>query len=179
VTQSGRPPRISLLRWQFDGAWALLELHLGALTDEDHLWEPAGGCWSVRDRGDGTWLADWQEPEPDPAPPASIGWLTWHVGWWWTGALAAAQGSRPKNPGEVPWPGSAALTAQWLRDLRSDWIDVLDRLTEPDLDAPASFPWRNRGDRTVAHMAGWVNIELMKNAAEIGQLRRLRTASTA
>ena len=30
---------------------------------------------------------------------------------------------------------------------------------------------------TVAHMLAWVNAELMKNVAEIGQLRLLRAAS--
>ncbi len=30
---------------------------------------------------------------------------------------------------------------------------------------------------TVAHMVGWINAELMKNAAEIGQLRLVRAAS--
>ncbi|MQA87586.1 MAG: DinB family protein [Streptosporangiales bacterium] len=172
-------PLISLLRWQFDLTWSLFDFHLGALTDEDYLWEPAAGCWTVRESGDGTWLADWEEPEPDPAPPATIGWLTWHIGWWWTAALAAAGGTTPKAPGEVAWPGNAAAAARWLGALRADWIEVLDRLTEDDLGAPASFPWENRQDRTFAHMAGWVNAELMKNAAEVGQLRLLLTASTA
>ncbi|MFD5696684.1 hypothetical protein [Streptomyces lasiicapitis] len=45
-----------------------------------------------------------------------------------------------------------------------DWAD-----TEPD---PVPVP-------TVAHTAAWVNAELMKNAAEIGQLRLLRAASAA
>lgn len=54
---------------------------------------------------------------------------------------------------------------------------MLDRLTDADLDAIAPFPWRNDPEHTVAHMAGWVNSELMKNVAEIGQLRLLRAAS--
>jgi hypothetical protein len=32
------------LRRQFDLAWSLLDLHLRALTDDDHLWEPAPSC---------------------------------------------------------------------------------------------------------------------------------------
>ncbi|GAA3762778.1 hypothetical protein HDA32_005876 [Spinactinospora alkalitolerans] len=64
-----------------------------------------------------------------------------------------------------------------LRGLRVEWIAVLDRLTDADLDAIAPFPWRGDPEMTVAHMVGWVNSELMKNAAEIGRLRLLRTAS--
>ena len=67
----------------------------------------------------------------------------------------------------------------WLRDLRREWIEVLDRTTDTDLDAVAPFPWHNgESGRSVAHMLGWVNAELMKNAAEIGQLRMMRAAGT-
>jgi len=59
-----------------------------------------------------------------------------------------------------------------------DWLVVLERLTDSDLDVTAPFPWQNKHDRTVGHMVGWVNSELMKNTAEIGQLRLLRAAST-
>ena len=51
-----------------------------------------------------------------------------------------------------------------------DWLTVLDRLTDADLDRTASFPWQNNPERTLAHTASWVNSELMKNTAEIGQL---------
>ena len=55
--------------------------------------------------------------------------------------------------------------------------NTLNQLTDADLDVTAPFPWQNDPERTVAHMVGWVNSELMKNAAEIGQLRLLRAAS--
>ncbi|MEU9759477.1 hypothetical protein [Streptomyces sp. NPDC047985] len=42
--------------------------------------------------------------------------------------------------------------------------------------ATAPFPWQNDPRHTVAHMVAWVNAELMKNAAEIGQLRLQRVA---
>ncbi|MDQ1499445.1 MAG: hypothetical protein QOI86_2785, partial [Actinomycetota bacterium] len=32
------------LRWQFDLAWSLLELHLNRLEPGDFLWQPAPGC---------------------------------------------------------------------------------------------------------------------------------------
>lgn len=54
---------------------------------------------------------------------------------------------------------------------------MLDRLTDADLDATAPFPWQGDPGYTVAHMVGWVNAELMKNAAGFGQLRLLRAAS--
>jgi DinB superfamily len=170
---------MTVLRWQFDLAWSLLDGHLDALRDEDYLWEPADTCWTVREVAAGFWLPDWADPEPEPAPAATIGWLTWHIGWWWTETLARAAGDLPPARSEIDWPGSASSTAVWLRGLRERWIDVLDRLAEVELDAVAPYPWQDRQDRTVAHMIGWVNAELMKNAAEVGQLRFLRIARNA
>ncbi len=165
----------TILRWQHDLTWSLLDLHLAALHDEDCFWEPAAGCWTVREVG-GVWLPDWVEPEPDPPPVATIGWLTWHVGWWWGEALARTAGQPPPPRAEVTWPGSAAGAVAWLRGLRARWVEVLDRLTDTDLDAVAPYPWQDRPDRTLAHLVAWLNAELMKNAAEIGQLRLQRLA---
>ena len=171
-------PRVAVLRWQFELVWSLLDLHLNQLDDEDFLWRPAECCRTVRPDSEGRWLPDWEEPEPDPAPTVTIGWLSWHVGWWWTVALDHATGRPPRTREEISWPGDAERTIAWLRALRADWLAVLDRLTESDLDAVASYPWRDNPDRTVGHMVSWVNAELMKNTAEIGQLRLLRVAVT-
>lgn len=169
--------RGELLRWQFDLTWSLLELHLEQLTPADFLWEPAARCWTVRSDVDGVWVPDWREPEPEPAPIPTIGWVSWHIGWWWTVTMDHAQGRSPRDRSEIGWPGEGSATIGWLRGLRTDWLAVVDRLTEADLDATAPFPWPSNPERTVAHMVGWVNSELMKNTAEIGQLRLLRAAS--
>lgn len=63
----------------------------------------------------------------------------------------------------------------WLRGLCGDWRAVLEQLTDAELDVRAPFPWQDC-EHTVAHMLGWVNAELMKSGAEIGQLRMLRAA---
>ncbi|GAA1257624.1 hypothetical protein GCM10009609_20830 [Pseudonocardia aurantiaca] len=99
------------------------------------------------------------------------------VGWWWSVTLDHLQGRTPRERTEIGWPGTAEAAVGWLRDLRAEWVAVLDRLTGPDLDAPAPFPWPADSGLTVAHTVAWVNAELMKNATEIGQLRLLRAAS--
>lgn len=38
----------TLLRWQFDLVWSLLEGHLATLTEDDVQWEPVPGLWTVR-----------------------------------------------------------------------------------------------------------------------------------
>lgn len=169
--------RRDLLRWQFDLTWSLLDYHLERLRPEDFLWEPAPLCWTMRPGADGVWVPDWADAEPDPVPVPTLGWVSWHMGWWWSVALDHAEGRAPRDRGEIRWPGAERATIDWLRGLRTEWLAVLERLTDADLDATAPFPWQNNPELTVAHMVGWVNAELMKNVAEIGQLRLLRAAS--
>ncbi|MEV4065634.1 DinB family protein [Nonomuraea dietziae] len=171
--------RRDLLRWQFDLTWSLFELHLEQLKPEDFLWEPAPHHWTVRPGGEGAWLPDWDEAELDPVPIPTVGWLSWHIGWWWSVTIDHARGRTPRERVEITWPGDGEAAVAWLRGLREEWLAVLDRLSDTDLDAVAPFPWPADSGMTVAHMLAWVNAELMKNAAEIGQLRLVRAASAA
>ncbi|GAA2204486.1 DinB family protein [Nonomuraea monospora] len=168
--------RCALLRWQFDLTWSLFEYHLERLEEDDFRWEPAPHCWTVRRDPAGRWEPDWADSEPDPVPVPTIAWLSWHVGWWLSVTTDHAQGRTPRDRTEVTWPGDGERTVAWLRGLREEWLTVLDRLTDADLDAAAPFPWPRDGGHTVAHMVAWVNAELMKNVTEIGQLRLLRAA---
>lgn len=169
--------RRDLLRWQFDLTWSLFEYHLERLEPEDFLWEPAADHWTVRPGADGTWVPDWADAEPDPVPVPTIGWVSWHIGWWWSVTIDHARGRALRERTDVVWPGDAQAAIEWLRGLRDDWISVLDALTSDDLDAQARFPQQDDPQYTVAHMVAWVNSELMKNVSEIGQLRMIRAAS--
>ncbi|OEV03181.1 DinB family protein [Streptomyces oceani] len=166
----------ALSRWQFEFTWSLFEYHLERLSPEDFLWEPAALCWTMRPEEAGRWLPDWAETEPDPVPVPTIGWVSWHIGWWWSVTLDHARGRAPRERTAVTWPGPGEPTLAWLRGLRTDWLAVLDELTEDELTATAPFPWQHDHEHTVAHMVSWVNAELLKNVAEIGQLRMLRAA---
>ncbi|SCL37187.1 DinB superfamily protein [Micromonospora pallida] len=172
-------PSLALTRWQFDLTWSLFEYHLERLEPEDFGWEPATLCWTMRVGPDGGWVPDWADTEPEPVPVPTIGWLTWHLGWWWSVTLDHLEGLAPRERTDVHWPGPGEPTVTWLRDLRTRWLAVLDRLTDADLARPATFPWQDDPAHTVAHTLGWANAELMKNVAEIGQLRLLRAARAA
>ncbi|MEU0895314.1 DinB family protein [Streptomyces massasporeus] len=169
--------RTELLRRQFELTWSLFEYHLERLEPGDFLWEPAAYRWTMHRGPDGTWVPDWADTEPDPVPVPTLGWVSWHLGWWWSVTLDHARGRPPRDREDIVWPGEGAPTVEWLRGLRTEWLKVLDDLTDPDLDAAASFPVPDDPEYTVAHMLAWVNAELMKNVAEIGQLRLLRAAS--
>ncbi|GAA0959045.1 DinB family protein [Actinocorallia libanotica] len=168
--------RCDLMRWQFDMTWSLFEYHLERLAPEDFLWEPSPRSWTVRPAADGAWAEDWAETEPDPVPTPTVAWLTWHIGWWWSVALDHVRSRPPRDRADLPWPGGGEAAVARLRALREEWLTVLDGLDDAALDAAASFPPQDDPRYTVARMLAWVNAELMKNVAEIGQVRLLRAA---
>lgn len=172
MSESGQ---LDTLRWQFRLTWQLASYHLSALTDPACLWEPASGSWTVRQAADGRWRSDWIMPEPDPAPTTSIGWLTWHLIWWWSSLLTAVRDETPTPRDEVFWPGSADAVRLRLETLSREWADVLDSLADADLERPVAYPWRE--ERPLRLAIAWANSELMKNVAEIGYANHLFLAS--
>lgn len=169
--------RVTLVTRQLDIAWALFEYHLDGLDDALCLWEPAPRCWTVRPDERGRWVADWQVPEPDPVPAVTIGWLTWHIGYWWTTTLGHCFDTGAPEREEITWPGSADAAARWLRGLKDRWLTALSELTDADLDSTdrtAGLPWG--AGLALVDVAGWVTVELTKNVAEIGLIRNLHGA---
>ena len=74
---------------QLDWHWRKqLRPRLDGLTDEEYLWEPVPGMWSIRPRGTSTapvsigasdFTADYAWPEPDPVPATTIAWRLAHL----------------------------------------------------------------------------------------------------
>jgi hypothetical protein len=66
-TEDARPDRLGLLLEQFDHAREMAQVRLTGLSDEEYLWEPVPGSWSIRRRGEavtpgafgpGEWVLD-------------------------------------------------------------------------------------------------------------------------
>lgn len=167
--------QLQTLQWQFRLTWKLAEVHLPLLTDEACLWEPAPSAWTVCCSEDGKWRPDWAVPEPDPIPPVTIGWVTWHLTWWWSGALATIRKEIPLAHDQVFWPGSAEAVRSRLEALSTEWANFLSGLQDGDLDKPLAYPWTEPRPLSIA--LAWVNSELMKNVAETGYIRLLFEAS--
>jgi hypothetical protein len=83
------------------------------------------------------------------------------------------QGTRTREA--VSWPGSADAVREWLASLASEWRIATGKLTDTDLESSALTRWPFR-DRPFADVLAWANMELTKNAAEIGYVRFLRAA---
>ena len=165
--------RRSLLLSQLEIPWALFEYHAASLTDDDLFWAPTELQWTMRATETG-WAPDLAESEPDPVPVTTPAWITWHIGWWWTAAIGQFTGAPTPAPDQVPWPGEAAPTVDWIRGIHQEWRSCL--AGAEDLDGVVAYPWSEGSGKTLADLAGWVNVELTKNAAELGQLLIVRRA---
>ena len=157
---------------QFDIAWALTRYHLEGLTTEECLWRPAQQGLHVRQDADGRWRADWPEHEGYDLGPPSIAWLTWHLGFWWSMVLDHSFGGGALTREDVAWPGDADGVREWLDGLQARWRGMLERITDDELQSAERTRWPVQ-DRPFGDVVAWANLELMKNAAEIGYARFL------
>lgn len=151
-----------------------LRPRLDGLTDEEYLWEPVSGCWSVRPQIDGTTTIDWAFPTPDPAPFTTIAWRICHL----AGPCLAMRvsshfGDGSWTPDRRDWPITAAGGIDFLERGYHAWHDAvrrggIERLCRPT--GPAEGPYARHPFATlVLHL----NRELMHHGGEIGTLRDL------
>jgi hypothetical protein len=165
--------RDALLR-QFEIAWSLASFHLETLTTEECLWRPAAQGLHVHPQ-DGVFHADWPEHERYDLGPSSIAWLTWHMIFWWSSVLDHHFGAGTLTRQDVLWPGSADTVRTRIGSLAQDWREHLRRLDDDALRATERTRWPFQG-APFGDVVAWLNVELAKNAAEIGFARFLYAA---
>ncbi len=137
------------LIFQFDISWQLLDYHLTNLETEEVLWKPTAESLHVNHL-EGVWKADWPETESYEMGPASIAWTSWHIIFWW--AMEAVKNT--------------------IKNLHDQWRSILETTPAEELTTTAYTKWPFE-DKPFYELAGWLNLELMKNAAEIGSGRFL------
>jgi hypothetical protein len=177
MTPSGPAPMSEetsdFLRRQFDTAWQLTAYHLEGLTTDECLWRPAArGLHVHHDPGAGAWRADWPEHEGYDLGPPSIGWLTWHMVFWWSMVLDHSFGDATLTREQVGWPGDADGVRATIEGLRARWGEHLGAMTDADLGSTGRSRWPIEG-RPFGDIVAWASLELMKNASEIGYARFL------
>lgn len=145
---------------------------MDGLTTEECLWRPALRGPHVHPANDGSWHADWPEREDYDIGPPSIAWITWHIGFWWSMVLDHSFGDRTLVREQVAWPGNAESVRGSLTRLRDQWRFRLESLSDDELQSQERTTWPFV-DRPFGDVIAWVNVELAKNAAEIGYARFL------
>jgi hypothetical protein len=165
--------RDTLLR-QHETAWKLMTFHVRDLTTAECMWRPTQLGPHVRLHA-GVWVADWPEREDYQIGAPTIAWLTWHVGYWWSMVLDHSFGSRTLRRELVTWPGDADGVRSWFNALHERWEGEVRRLNDAELMSIERARWPF-SQRCFADVSAWANLELMKNAAEIGYARFLYAA---
>jgi hypothetical protein len=163
--------RDALLR-QLEIGWMLTQYHLGSLTTEECLWRPAPKGLHVVRGEDGVWRADWPDHEGYDLGPPSVAWLTWHLGMWWSMVVDHSFGTAATTRESVHWPGDAEAVRRWIEELHDRWRGAIEKLSDDELQGHERTRWPIT-ERPFVDVVAWANLELMKNAAEIGYARFL------
>ncbi len=164
-----------------DEVWRRTRARLVGLSDEEYFWEPTAGCWTVRQRADGTWMADWPLPRPDPEPFTTIAWRLWHLTDMygenrapeWLDVPAQGHPIGADDPAGAP-PSTAVAAVALLERAHERWDAHLALVTEDRLAEPVGpvagpqYAVRTRA-AYVLHMLD----EFIHHGAEIALLRDL------
>ena len=156
---------------------------LEGLTDDEYFWEPAPGAWSIRPRaeartamaaGGGELVADFEYPEPVPAPVTTIAWRIGHVIVGIFGARNAAHfGGPPMDYFTVDWPGGAQSALAMLDDGYARWVKGVRGLDEARLTEPVGEAEGEFADYPYAALVLHINREAIHHLAELALLRDL------
>ena len=159
---------------------------LDGLTDAEYLWEPVPGAWSIRPRaeartamaaGGGDLVADFELPEPVPAPVTTIAWRMGHVIVGIFGARNAAHfGGPPMDYVTVDWPGDATSAVAMLDDVYTGWVAGVRGLDDAGLAAPIGESEGTWAARSYADLVLHIHREAIHHMAEVALLRDLYRA---
>jgi len=158
------------LRPRFDG-----------LTDEEYFWEPVAGCWSVRPAGEspigigsGRYTADYEFPQPEPAPVTTIAWRLSHLIVGVLGMRVATHFDGPPIHWEsYDYPATAQAALAELDAAYARWVDGVRGLGEDGLAQPCGPGEGPFAEYPMAALALHINREAIHHGAEIALLRDL------
>src|SRR6266545_5541585 len=106
------------LTWHWDNH---VRPRLDGLTDDEYLWEPVPGAWSIRPGDDGL-VIDWAYPEPQPPPVTTIAWRLTHVIVGVFGLRNASHFGGPPLSYDHDLPADAAAALTMLDDGYARWV---------------------------------------------------------
>jgi hypothetical protein len=156
---------------------------LEGLTDEEYLWEPVPGAWSIRPRreaqsamaaGGGDYVADFEFPEPQPAPVTTIAWRLGHVIVGVFGMRNASHfGGPPMDYATADWAPDAATALAQLDEGYDRWVAGVRSLGEQGLQRPVGSAEGPYASHPYAALILHINREVIHHMAEVLTLRDL------
>jgi len=185
-----RTDRLGVLIDQLVDSKELSAGRLDGITDNEFLWEPVPGMWSVRARneaatpdafGPGEWVLDHDRSiEPfAPAPLTTIAWRVGHLTSGFAGRWEWTFGERRTEPKLlVEFTPSADLAMETLWRAVDRWAESLETLTDEQLDVPGfgGYPYGLDPEIPFLGIIRWTNRELIHHLAEVALIRDLYAA---
>ncbi|TWS25722.1 DinB family protein [Tsukamurella sputi] len=160
------------IRAQIEDHWTRqLRPHLAGLTDDEYLWEPVEGMWTVRP-ADGGFVADFAIPPPEPAPVTTIGWRLGHLIFLLDSGLERF-GHPAVDFATYRYPETAERALHRLDDAYRAWSHGVEELSVDDLAAAAGTPGDALADWSTLSIVLHTQRELIHHGAEITLLRDL------
>ena len=165
-------------RWQ-----VMIRPRLEGLTDDEYVWEPAPGCWSVRPAEIGHFVVEGQwygglRHEVSPPPFTTIAWRLCHVG-----SGLAMRANHHFGDCSLTWenfweqesvPGTAAEGLAFVDRAFAAWHDGILSRPEEFIDEKSEGPPGTRDGRfPFADVIQHVNAEVLGHGAEMCLLRDL------
>lgn len=164
-----------LLRDQISWHWTnQLRGRLDGLTDDEYLWEPAPGSWTVHPRPDGTATIDFAFPQPEPAPFTTIAWRLAHV---IVGVLAMRNASHfgrtPTDYATFAYATTAEEALAQLDEEYATWQAGVESLGEDGLARLCGDAEGPYADYPLGALVLHINREMIHHLAEVCLLRDL------
>jgi hypothetical protein len=168
------------LDWQWQNQ---LRPRLDGLTDDEYLWEPVAGSWSIRPRGQttapslagsGDFLLEFAHPAPEPAPVTTMAWRLAHVIVPCLGERSASHFGGPAVDFHTfGYAGTAAGALRQLDDAYATWIAGVRGLGADGLARPCGPAEGPYADYSLAALVLHINREVLHHGAEVALLRDL------
>ena len=205
IIRMATPPRLVPLLEQFD--WACLRLlnrmtgpevdsgngmpiAVPPITDEEYLWEPVPGCWSVRRRaagpgqgatvllGAGEWGRDSASEHPYPPPFTTIAWRLSHISEMLALRADYTVGGRDMTSDTFHNSGGAMGAIKSFSDAAEAWRAALVGADDVALDTVgySTYPYGSDPGEMFVDIVWWVNQEILHHGAEVALLRDLYRA---
>ncbi|WP_406325334.1 DinB family protein [Streptomyces sp. NBC_01617] len=197
------PPRLIPLLQQFDFARGRLadrmtgpvmdsgngtDVEVVSMTDEEYLWEPVPGCWSVRRRAEGpgpgatvlVGAGDWGRdatPPPHPTPPpfTTLAWRLSHLSELLELRADHTNGTHTLTRDDHVVAGDAAGAIAAFDAGATAWREALLGVDDTALDkvGHSTYPYGSDLEDPFIDTVWWVNQELLHHGAEIALIRDL------
>ncbi|MFF3793878.1 DinB family protein [Streptomyces sp. NPDC001981] len=197
------PPRLIPLLQQFDFARGRLadrmtgpvmdsgngtDVEVVSITDEEYLWEPVPGCWSVRRRAEGpgpgatvlVGAGDWGRdatPPPHPTPPpfTTLAWRLSHLSELLELRADHTNGTHTLTRDDHVVAGDAAGAIAAFDAGATAWREALLGVDDTALDkvGHSTYPYGSDLEDPFIDTVWWVNQELLHHGAEIALIRDL------